>query len=100
MTPAKKLASHRFGEFRGVKPVWNRGFKGVSPLNPPVIPPKGGIQSNFKWLRFLDSGSPPGMTVRKRPSHYLALQGFVWVAPVAMTLARAESSDGAAFQGL
>ena len=21
-----------------------------------VIPPKGGIQSNFKWLRFLDSG--------------------------------------------
>ena len=44
MTPAKKLASHRFGEFRGVKPVWNRGFKGVSPLNPPVIPPKGGTR--------------------------------------------------------
>ena len=39
MTPAKKLAAHRFGE-----------FKGVSPLNPLVIPPKGGIQSNFKMV--------------------------------------------------
>ena len=63
MTPAKKLASHRFGGSRGVKPLLKRGFKaypphkalvegGDVPLYSPVIPPKGGTQSNFKWLRF------------------------------------------------
>ena len=61
MTPAKKLASHRFlGVQRGETPL-KRGVQRGVPLNPRHSAERRNAE-NFKWFSFLYSGSLAGMT--------------------------------------
>ena len=45
--------------------AFGRPWQSRCPLSP-VIPPKGGIQSNFKWLRFLVMGQRSRVSDRVR----------------------------------